>query len=512
MRNLTESVIEPVEAQVEGGTIPDWVVGSLYRNGPGRFTNGDKTYHHLFDGFACVHKFRVENGKVFYSNRLLETHDYTSSIKENKLAPMFGTADLCSSVFGRFQTIFVGDIDLDNVNVNIMPYANEHLYALTESGSVCRIDPQDLRILETVSIKKHITSMATNIAHPHVEKDGSWIQMGWNMVSKAAPKYEFVRYSANTPSKSADLTANGKVIASLPSSHSYALSYFHSFAVTKNYIVFLEQTLQVNFKRLFANAMLNKPFSACLVMDPNWITKVHVINRETGEVDKRNFITDPIFVFHHINAFERQTGEDGQISEIVVDVCGYDPKFFDINKLTYEDIYSEKLAGKAGMKGTARRITIPFGATTQTTTTDKIHCEMKELNSNVAFELPTINYGFYNGLPYKYMYASNHFNKPYSIVKMNMDEPEQVLEKTYGDSGDKMELPSEPVFVRRPGATSEDDGVLLVMVLADDTDYLSVLDAKDMTEIARAHIPANVRGATTFHGFFAADSWFKPSA
>ena len=70
-------------------------------------------------------------------------------------------------------------------------------------------------------------------------------------------------------------------------------------------------------------------------------------------------------------------------------------------------------------------------------------------------------------------------------------------------------LPNEPVFVESPNPTSEDDGVLLVMVLSDKNDFLSILDAKNLNEIAQAVVPEGVLGAFTFHGFFADSKKFK---
>ena len=70
-------------------------------------------------------------------------------------------------------------------------------------------------------------------------------------------------------------------------------------------------------------------------------------------------------------------------------------------------------------------------------------------------------------------------------------------------------MPSEPVFVESPNPTSEDDGVLLVMVLSDKNDFLSILDAKNLNELAQAVVPEGVLGAFTFHGFFADSKKFK---
>ena len=89
-----------------------------------------------------------------------------------------------------------------------------------------------------------------------------------------------------------------------------------------------------------------------------------------------------------------------------------------------------------------------------------------------------------------------------------MENPSQIWRKTYEADGRKF-LPNEPVFVENPNPTSEDDGILLVMVLSDKNDFLSILDAKDLTEIAQAIVPEHVRGAFTFHGFFADRKNFK---
>jgi carotenoid cleavage dioxygenase-like enzyme len=113
------------------------------------------------------------------------------------------------------------------------------------------------------------------------------------------------------------------------------------------------------------------------------------------------------------------------------------------------------------------------------------------------------NYAQNNGKPYKYFYGVNFYKLPFSIIKMNADDGRDVLEFKYEEAEGKKFLPTEPVFVANPtGDGSEDDGVLLVMVLSDDRDFLSILNAKDLKELARAEIGGDeVKGAFTFHGF-----------
>lgn len=121
LRSLTKHEQEPIEAPIEG-SIPSWIEGTLYRNGPGRFEYGDKNYEHLFDGHACIHKFKISNGRVVYSNRFLETQSFKKTLAEKRLYPVFGTIDVCSNVFERCKSFFKFPETFDNVNVNIVPF------------------------------------------------------------------------------------------------------------------------------------------------------------------------------------------------------------------------------------------------------------------------------------------------------------------------------------------------------------------------------------------------------
>ena len=111
------------------------------------------------------------------------------------------------------------------------------MYALTETNYLMRIDPANLNITKRLSVTKCISTSKTIIAHPHVLEDGSWIDMGMN---PSVPGYEFVHYDGSAL-KDPDLDnilENGKVINCIPSSRSLALSYFHSFGLTENYIIY----------------------------------------------------------------------------------------------------------------------------------------------------------------------------------------------------------------------------------------------------------------------------------
>jgi carotenoid cleavage dioxygenase-like enzyme len=491
LRSLKSSTEQPIKAIIKG-ELPKWLNGSLFRNGPGRFEFNGKTYSHLFDGQACVHKFKISDGQVFYSNKLLETQSYKKTLERDCLFPNFGTSDLGSNIFERFKTTFNPPETVDNVNVNVVPFGKEQLYALTETNYVCRLNPDNLKIINTGNVTDAIPKARTTIAHPHVERDGSWITMGMNPKGKVA-HYEFFRFQ-NKNQLPENICQTSQLIASLPSTHKYGLSYFHSFGLTENYIVFLEQTLKISFPHMIKALIQNKPKSHALIMDKTFPTKIHLINKRTGEIVQQKYQTDPQFTFHYINSYETSDS-----NEIIIDLCSYDPNLFDVNKFTYDKMYTDEMNGSPESRAIPKRIRVPLNKRNKE---KPVYCEMKELNKDLIFELPVINYWRNNGLQYKYVYGANIHKPPFSVIKLNVEKPSEFFEMKYSLDGYHF-LPTEPVFVERPNPTREDDGVLLVMVLSDKTDFLSILDARDLKELARAELPEDVRGAFTFHGFFA---------
>ena len=51
------------------GKIPEWLEGSLIRNGSGIFEIGETKMNHLFDGLSVIHRFAIHQGKASYQNR-----------------------------------------------------------------------------------------------------------------------------------------------------------------------------------------------------------------------------------------------------------------------------------------------------------------------------------------------------------------------------------------------------------------------------------------------------------
>lgn len=102
-----------------------------------------------------------------------------------------GTPDTSSNVYTRIKHLFKSSKTCDNVNLNIVPYANDHLYALSESNFMYRLDPKDLKIVQKVNVTNYLPMLRSTIANPHIENNGTWFTIGINSREKS---YEFIKY------------------------------------------------------------------------------------------------------------------------------------------------------------------------------------------------------------------------------------------------------------------------------------------------------------------------------
>jgi beta-carotene 15,15'-monooxygenase len=131
------------------GELPEWLRGSLIRNGPGAFSfaNGSSV-DHWFDGFAMLYRFTFDPGAtigsidgddaVHYRNRFLRTDAYEAAT-DGEFEGGFATGE--TTLRSRLAT-FLTD-PYDNTNIIAERVGGEYL-ALTESPRKVRFDPNTL--------------------------------------------------------------------------------------------------------------------------------------------------------------------------------------------------------------------------------------------------------------------------------------------------------------------------------------------------------------------------------
>ncbi|XP_038151024.1 retinal Mueller cells isomerohydrolase-like [Cyprinodon tularosa] len=511
-----EELNEPIPANITG-VIPSWLGGSLLRMGPGLFEVGDEPFHHLFDGQALMHKFDLKGGQVTYFRKFIRTDAYVRAMTEKRVViTEFGTVaypDPCKNVFSRFFTYFRGIEVTDNCLVNLYPIG-EDFYAVTETNYITKVDPDSLETLKKVDLCKYLSINGVT-AHPHIEADGTVYNIGNCFGKNMSLAYNIIKIPPAQKDKS-DPIEKSQVVVQLPSSERLKPSYIHSFGITENYFVFVEQPIKINLlKFLSAWSIRGATYMDCFESNESMGTWFHLATKEpAGYLKNHKYRTSAFNLFHHINAYEEQ-------GFIVVDLCTWKGHEFVYNYLYLANLRGEweevKKAAMRSPQPEVRRYVLPLDihreeqgknlvslsyttATAVLLSDGTIWLEPEVLFSGPrqAFEFPQINYSKCCGKKYSFAYGLglNHFI-PDRIVKLDVQTKEQWVwqeEDCY---------PSEPLFVPTPGATKEDDGVLLSIVVkpgAERPGFLLILDAMKLTELARAEV--NTIIPVTFHGMY----------
>ena len=438
------------------GELPSWLTGALVRVTPALFEIGDRRVSHWFDGVAMLNRFGFADGAVSYKSRFLDSRSYRDA-REGQIRHGGFATDPCRSLFKRVQSIFSPDFT-DNPNVNLARVGERYI-AMTETPLPVEFDPDTLDTIGHFdfadSVKSHVTT-----AHPHHDRERDEFV---NYVAHFSRTSEYVLYGLPAGS------TTRRVIARMPVREP---AYMHAFGMSGRHLILAEYPLRVNPLKM---AFSGKAFIENYVWQPELGTKLQVFDRATG-AHRGTYETDAFFSFHHVNAFENESGE------LVLDLVAYDdPSVIDALYL-----------GEDGPRG-------PLGHTElrrYTIDLDGDSVSWEALPGGRDVELPRIDYARRNTRDYEFAYFAGWGGREWidRLVKLN------VRDGTRNEWSAPGCYPGEPVFVREPGNDAEDGGVILSVVLdaAARRSFLLVLDAGSFEELARAEAPHHIPFG--FHG------------
>ncbi|XP_050716720.1 carotenoid isomerooxygenase-like [Eriocheir sinensis] len=517
IRSCTHEVTEPLSG-LHLGEVPKWLRGALIRNGPGRIQVGEHQYNHVFDGSALLHRFHFKHGRVTYQNKFLQSRSYLNDTRAQRIVVnYFGTRahpDPCKTILQNIASKFTLEEHFtDNAQISLYPYGDS-LYALTETPFIYRIDPDTLNTHEKVDLTRHI-SIFTHTAHPHVDRDGTVYNLGQG-AGPMGPRYYICKFPKPKTSSNGKVKSpfeQARVVGTVAARWLLNPCYMHSFAMTDNYWVIIEQPLVVSVAKILKVLVKQDALIDAL----QWWekeTKIHVVRRDTGRVTSTQYVTETFFFLHTINAYEDR-------GHIVLDIAAYKNAemlhcmFVEaLKNASYDPTYAQMFRGRP------KRWVLPLqpdkDANTHTNlvTLPDTTCRGRwikkgvvyvtpELLADIGCEVPRIYYEEYNGRYYQYFYAicsDVDHPKPGTLVKVD------VVNKQHVEWSEDNVYPSEPIFVPAPFAKREDEGVVLSALLRarglDREVCLLVLDAASFTELARVEFLSPGPVPKCLHGWF----------
>lgn len=444
---------------------------------------GGRKFTTALDAYAKLTKFTFtgSNSTALFSTRFVHSDSYTRSVAANDIVPymMLGSTDPPFNPFQIIQSMLNG---ADNMNVNVFNYGDGNGgdgYVLTNDfWNIYHIDAKSLDTIGPVKpnvpgAPKYDQQIVIGCAHS-LPENGTDNHITFVSLASAIPglKSMYFLYRAtdvHTREQIAEITVD-------------SISYMHSFGLTQNHVILIAHPFFIDPTKIFRTFKAADGF----VWNPNKSTKFYITDLKTGFV--KTVATENFFFLHQINSFEDELGN------IVVDICTYKNG----DAMNIMDMKTLRNATGRAMfrKPTIKRYTIdPVHENVDVTTFQ----DSVKYASNLDF--PTINEN-YRYRKYCYVYGVVYTYNTTDFLDMALVKKDLCTGKRDAVWYKPGSYFNEAWFEARPGATEEDDGVLLVDVIDSLTgaSQMVVFDAGTLTIATAANLPTNNPFGT--HGRF----------
>jgi len=144
------------------GTVPAYLKGSYYLNGPARFERGGQRYRHWLDGDGLVCRLHFSETGVHFTSRYVRSAKYVAEEEAGR------------PIFRAFGTTFPGGqlkrgIGLESpVNVNVHRF-RDTLLAFGEQGLPWELDPETLETRGEYNFSRRLNPISPFSAHPNFD-------------------------------------------------------------------------------------------------------------------------------------------------------------------------------------------------------------------------------------------------------------------------------------------------------------------------------------------------------
>jgi carotenoid cleavage dioxygenase-like enzyme len=429
------------------GSVPDWLSGTLVRNGPGRFDVGGERVNHWFDGLAMLRRYAFADGAVRYTNRFLRTDAYADAMA-GRTSGEFATGS------GGWRTLrswlrALGPPDpTDNASVHVARVGDEYV-ALTEAPRRVAFDPVTL---DTRGPFRFDDDLPEHVATAHLVADPHRGELvGYATELGRDPQYHVYRVP--------DGETRRRLVGSVPAR---GPGYVHDCSVTADHVVLVEPPLEVSVWR--ALAPWTEGFLDLLSWHPEAGTRIVVLDRDSGDV-RQECTVEPVFTFHHVNAY-------AEAGTVVLDAVDF-PDADIVGAMALDELDGPGFPDVPDGRLARYRVGLDDGVVT------------RHRRYDGGVELPRVP-RTRRGRRHRYAYGQATDRRGANgLVKVDC---ERGRAREWWERSVYVE---EPVPVVRPGGDAEDDGVVLATALdtGRDRSYLLVFDAATLDELARVVLP-----------------------
>ena len=143
----------------------------------------------------------------------------------------------------RLASLSLEGMMSDNAMISIYPLGKKY-FCFYESPFIQHVDPITLETIDRLDLNKKL-GIFSHASHPHYDHHGNMFTMGLK-VGIGGPEYVINQF----PKDTAEPFENGRIIAKVRPRWIFEPGYMHSFAITENYIILIEQPLTIDVMAL----------------------------------------------------------------------------------------------------------------------------------------------------------------------------------------------------------------------------------------------------------------------
>lgn len=281
------------------GTIPEFLHGTYYLNGPARFERAGLRYRSWLDGDGMVCALRFEDGRVWLTNRYVRNTKFVTEEEAGR------------PVFRQFGTAFEADrlrrgIATESpTNISVYPFAGV-LLAFGEYSVPWALDPVTLETRGPFTFNGRLNEISPFSPHPKVDPlTGELFNFGVSF-SATRPQLHLYRFNAQ-----AEMLYRQRVPLDYPCS-------VHDCSLSPRYLIFHLSPYLLNIEMLMRKGLATIDG---MTWEPERGSTLRILSRETGS-DLAAIPIGQRYCLHLTNSFEVE-------NRLVVDVIEYDRPLFD---------------------------------------------------------------------------------------------------------------------------------------------------------------------------------------
>lgn len=514
-----QEINPPVSILNNEGRVPEWLNGVFLRNGPGSWDvkSGGRSLQGWIDGYAKMEQFVIEHGQVQFGTKFLRSSFYNRS--QDDVAFAFGIVGEVSPPFEKKGLIESVLATTDNSQINVWPFANDTI-AITGDFQLrdYKIDPHTLD-MDTFRFEGRPKLFGGRTSHPQHAVGRTDISYSVTIPFMEVPLRGY-HMCLNEISSGSHL--GGRLQRAEVACHWIPrLTNFHSVAISPNYALLYDSPLSAEVDMM---QVMRGNIKVEMGWNPEGKTRVLVSSLDKSKRKRFRELELPTAAYcgHVVNTWEEPVVADisndspGQV-DLVTDwectdgkkikwlLSGCTPHRFCPHPAQDADFAPAIWRFRFRLQPTKDSFEILGGGLER-----KYQLHFPEQpQENFYSLLMSANYD-YRGRPYCYVYSFGiHESKSqWFLTKTNLcdsgDEADATghipaLSERWYEPG---HVPTEPTFVPRPGASDEDDGVVISTVhdtKAKQT-YLAVFDAKTLTLLSKSFAP--MQSIFGLHGRF----------